>query len=73
MDFIIYPNPVSDVLNISHQYLDVDYTIFSIDGKMIKNGKLDENGIYVDELKSGIYLLQLHSDGKSETKKFIKK
>lgn len=73
MDFIIYPNPVSDVLNISHQYLDVDYAIFSIDGKMIKNGKLDENGIYVDELKSGIYLLQLHSDGKSETKKFIKK
>lgn len=73
LDFKIFPNPVSDVLNIVHHYDNVDYKLFSIDGKLIKSATLENPEINVNELQPGIYLLQFSTDGKSEVKKFIKR
>lgn len=73
LSFKIHPNPASDVLNINHSYSEVTFNLFTIDGKIIKTGNLDNHQINTSDLKSGIYLLQLHSEGKSETKKIIKR
>lgn len=73
LNFKVYPNPVSEVLNINHSYNDVTFNLFTIDGKIIKSGNLENQQINISNLQSGIYLLQLSSDGKSETKKIIKR
>jgi hypothetical protein len=74
LKFSIYPNPFSDVVNIIGINGNASFNLFTIDGKLIKKGKLEENNqINLNDLSKGLYLLQLNSDGKTETKKIIKK
>jgi hypothetical protein len=73
LDFVMYPNPTSDVLNLVYNYEEVNYSLFSIDGKLIKSGKLENPQVNVSNIQQGIYLLQLSAEGKTITKKFIKK
>lgn len=76
LKFSIYPNPFSDIVNIvgMNHTDNVAFNLFTIDGKLIKQGKLEENNqINLNDLSKGLYLLQLTSDGKTETKKIIKK
>jgi hypothetical protein len=72
--FAIYPNPVSEVLNIVGLYQSgtVHFKLFSIDGKQIKSGTIDNSQLNVSDLSRGLYLLQLESDGKVVTEKIIK-
>ncbi|MBN8565932.1 MAG: CotH kinase family protein [Flavobacteriales bacterium] len=71
--FIVYPNPANEVLNIMHQQGEMVYQLITIDGKVIKSGRIENQQINISDLQSGIYLLQLNSDGKSETKKIVKR
>ena len=73
LSFKLFPNPASEILNINHSYSEVTYNLFSIDGKIIKSGNIENQQINISDLQSGIYLLQLNSGGKTETKKIIKK
>ena len=72
--FAIYPNPVSEVINIVGLYQSgtVNFKLFSIDGKQIKLGTIDNSQLNVSDLSRGLYLLQLESDGKVVTEKIIK-
>ena len=47
-------------------------TVFDISGKRVLNSKLTSNSLNVSKLQSGVYLLQLETEGKVMTKKFIK-
>jgi hypothetical protein len=71
--FIVYPNPANEVLNVMHQQGEMVYQLITIDGKVIKSGSIENQQINISDLQSGIYLLQLNSDGKSETKKIVKR
>ena len=51
----------------------VSYKVFTIDGKWIKNGELENAQAKLSDLPQGIYVMQLLSEGKIETKKIIKK
>ena len=51
----------------------VNYKLFSIDGKQIKSGAIDNSQLNVSDLSRGLYLLQLESDGKVVTEKIVKK
>ncbi|MNK14883.1 CotH protein [compost metagenome] len=73
ISFTVFPNPVSDVLSILHQYDKVDFKIFSMDGKLIKENVLTNNQIDLAELQRGVYLLELSSEGNYQTKRIIKK
>ena len=74
--FKIYPNPVSDVLNISNPTKNLKaYTIYNTLGqKVLKNTtSLQQSEINVSNLKLGTYLLNLETeDGQVEVFKFIK-
>ena len=73
----IYPNPVIDVLTISsdnYQVLTID--IYTIDGKNVtsyKKKNQEINTIDLVHLDSGIYFLNILTDGGRTTKKIIKK
>ena len=73
LDFKVFPNPTSDVINIAHTYAEVHYTLYSVEGKVIQSGLLDSSRINIENLPKGLYLLQLSAEGKTETKKIIKK
>ena len=73
--FSVFPNPFSDIVNIVglNQTENVAYKLFTIDGKLIKNGQTESNKVDLNEISKGVYLLQLSYNGKIETKKIIKK
>jgi len=74
-DLIVYPNPVTDVVHLAHRTKDLQfqYKLFGIDGKMIQNGTVNNDEINLSQLSAGLYLLQLNGDGKTETKKILKR
>lgn len=72
MKFKSYPNPFSDVINIVGINNYSEYTIYTIDGKLLKKGIIQNTQIHLGDLSKGIYLLQIASEGKKETQKIIK-
>jgi len=78
-EFMLYPNPAKNILNVSFDksYMQVYYIrIINSSGKtlmMLPKPNL-ENGIDINGLKSGTYFLQLTDDKNklTNTKKFIK-
>jgi len=73
--FTVFPNPFTDVVNIigANEANTVSYNLYTIDGKLIKTGVLNNTQITLDGLSKGMYLLQLSSEGRTETKKIVKK
>jgi hypothetical protein len=70
----IYPNPVASILNLQTELSDFNYTIYSIEGKIVKQGKsnISETSVDVSNLNAGIYLVELESNGSKSIKKIIK-
>jgi len=73
MQVMVYPNPASDILNVEAAYKDMQYRMFTYDGKLLSEGSLQNNKIYIGNLSQGMYLLQLSSGDKNIVKKIIKK
>lgn len=70
----VFPNPVSDVLNIKTKLKIAEFTISDVSGKNVKTGLSGSNQVSVRDLKSGMYFLTIkYSDGQVATSKFIKK
>lgn len=72
LTFVIYPNPTQGVLHIEHAYSDVNYTIYSIDGRLVGQGKLTSPQLDITHLNTGIYQLKLETSSRSISKKIIK-
>ena len=73
--FLLFPNPATDQVFVSEDFINEDYQILTLTGKVVKEGRLDENQITLTELKSGIYLIKFTGEkgSKSEVMKFVKK
>ena len=72
-EFVLFPNPVQDVLNVSFDNnTSATFTIINMMGRAVKLGSLSQEGIDVNELTSGVYFIQITSGQNSVTKKFIK-
>ena len=71
MHISTYPNPVSDILNISGNTTELSITIYDILGKQIMRSRI-LNSIDITSLNNGIYLVEF-SDGQNRTiRKLIK-
>lgn len=72
--FSVYPNPVSDVLNINYsksvQHL--NFTITNMAGQTLQQGEIVDNKVNVSILPKGVYTLTVKGDV-NKTLKFIKK
>lgn len=73
-DLTIYPNPVTNTLNIksTEDLSDRTATIFDFNGKHIFNKTISNGTIDVSTLQGGLYFLRIESDGKIINRKFLK-
>lgn len=73
-DIQIYPNPVSDILNITKVSDKASYKIYSAAGQLVRQGNIIDGKINVSELIKGGYIITVEEKGKDLfTSKFIKK
>jgi len=76
-DFKMYPNPVTaNVLNIqlaNDEAENVEYRIFNMLGQVVAKGQLNQTQIQVNNLESGMYLLEINDGEDIMQRKFIKK
>lgn len=71
----ITPNPILDYFAISSkENFEFEYTVFSVDGQLVKNGTGKSNINIPVDLKQGIYILQINNEKRQihHTKKLIK-
>lgn len=70
----MFPNPTSDILNItSANDAEKNVVIFDMLGKQVVNTKVSNGTIDVSNLSAGIYMVNITEEGKTATKKLIKK
>ena len=67
----MYPNPVKgDALNVSVN--SGNYSIMNSLGQEVANGKIDNGTVSVSHLVTGVYLLEVESNGQTVVKRFIR-
>lgn len=67
-DITVYPNPVTEFLNIDSEIENLEFQIFTIQGSPVLNGTVSNRKVEVSALSSGIYLIKLTSPGSIQTK-----
>lgn len=70
-DFIIYPNPIRDELNIKTSETVIQAQVLDLSGR-IRLRFLNTNSLYVNELRPGVYMLRIETKNGIKTEKFIK-
>ncbi len=68
----LFPNPTSDFLNIESKSIIDSISVSDINGRNVAANLFDSNKVDVQNLQSGIYFLQIVSNSKVNTIKFIK-
>ena len=70
----IYPNPTSDIIHLQNIKGDNShYTIYNIQGILVKKGNLVNSEINITELNRGIYILTIEINSTNYYERFIKK
>ncbi len=72
----LYPNPTVSELNLRLSEIDlsdeVSYRISDLTGKLVMEGVAQNRKVNVENLVSGVYIINLKVDGKTQSSKFIK-
>lgn len=69
----IYPNPVSETLNIVSEEEITQLSVYTISGKLIwSQRQVENNSLDVSGLKAGMYVLKIKNETSTNVLKFIK-
>lgn len=68
----LYPNPTTQTIFLKNLTSATQYSIYSIDGKVVASGKVTGNSINVESLLSGYYHLSLNTNGQQSITRFQK-
>ncbi|MCY0978813.1 fibronectin type III domain-containing protein [Chryseobacterium wangxinyae] len=71
-DILIYPNPVTTVLNVKNISKKANYKIYSAAGQLVSSGLILNNKIDVSRLINGLYVIDIEDVKGTVQKKFIK-
>ncbi|UKN00971.1 T9SS type A sorting domain-containing protein [Paracrocinitomix mangrovi] len=71
-DLKLYPNPTKDVLNIQAANKFTNARIYNTSGQLVKNMTLQGTAIDVQDLKSGIYIIELVNGDEVSRSRFVK-
>ncbi|WP_300690999.1 GEVED domain-containing protein [Chryseobacterium sp.] len=69
----IYPNPASDILNVSGISEAADFEIYNAVGQKAGEGKTSDHKVKLQRLPQGVYFIQLKDNENITRFKFIKK
>lgn len=69
----IYPNPADTYVEIKNLKENADYKIYSADGRLVQNGKVNDQRINVASLLKGVYIITIQTESKTYNTKLIKK
>lgn len=74
IDFNIYPNPANDFIDVETDFKNCSITVFDNIGHLILKEKMVQNKTRIDlsGFSNGLYFIQLQSEDKMISKKFIK-
>ncbi len=67
----VYPNPATDIINISNVSSKAQFEIYSIGGQLVNQGTTDGK-VNVSKLTKGVYILSVETNGEKVQTKFIK-
>jgi hypothetical protein len=71
--FSLFPNPCFDQLAVESDFQGVvQFRILSVDGKLVQEGKLENQVLTVTELSRGEYILLLEAGGTQYSYRFVK-
>ncbi|MEN2398224.1 T9SS type A sorting domain-containing protein [Flavobacterium sp. MC2016-06] len=72
--FKFYPNPVKNILTVNHTSVIDEVQIFTVSGESVLFKKINSTHSEIDlsHLSTGVYLLNVKSDGKEKSMKIIK-
>jgi hypothetical protein len=72
--FVIYPNPVTDILNVQSNLSNYSLRIYTLQGQLLLEKTENSNSQSLDlgSLSSGMYFLVLESENIQETTKVVK-
>jgi len=71
-DIVIYPNPFINKVNILADIYEGDFTVYSVDGKIISKGVFNSSEIDLSEVPRGMLILELISEKGVIRKQLIK-
>ena len=71
----VYPNPTDDQVWVKSAQRVESYELYTITGAMVLRHNVDANdfGIDVSRMPAGTYLLKMHSEGLTQTYRFVKR
>lgn len=69
----IYPNPATDVLNVTQVSSKATYSITNMVGQKVMSGQISDNKISVSRLSTGAYVISIEDKGTTSNLKFVKK
>jgi len=72
----VYPNPVNNVVYVTGDLgAQSPFWLYAIDGKLVRRGTLNKEGIHVEMLPDGMYFIKVESidSGESFYARFLKK
>ena len=69
-NIIVFPNPVSEILQIQNEYEIIDVQIFTIDGYEMLSYK-KTNSVNVSNLANGLYIMQVKTSNGITSTKFL--
>lgn len=72
LKFIIIPNPAKDYLTIQTNEVINEFSIFDLNGRLLKSKKTNDKKINISDLNRGVYFIKIKSENKTSQEKFIK-
>jgi hypothetical protein len=67
-----FPNPTSNYISIRNASVNAQLFIYDIQGRLVCKAKNDQNTIDLTNLYTGVYILKLVDQGKTQTSKIVK-
>ncbi len=72
IQFLVYPNPATHILNFKTKENKNQFSIFNSLGQLVKQVTADKSSLDVSDLESGIYFLEIETSNGRAIQKFIK-
>lgn len=69
----VYPNPATDILNITKVSNKANYAIYNANGQIVAKGNVSNTAVPVSKLEKGVYIISVTDNGQTSKVKFIKK